>query len=152
MFRYFLVYSLLSRGTSIPLTIVCGLFYKFGSGLTLGATTVMLADVIDYGEVTLGTRNESIVASFQTLLVKTASAVAGWLIGVGLTIFGYVENVPQTAETILGMRVLMGVVPSVITVLAFVIYVGDYKLDGATLEKVAAQLKEKRAAESAEVK
>lgn len=137
---------------NIPLTIVCGLFYKFGSGLTLGATTVMLADVIDYGEVTLGTRNESIVASFQTLLVKTASAVAGWLIGVGLTIFGYVENVPQTAETILGMRVLMGVVPSVITVLAFVIYVGGYKLDGATLEKVAAQLKEKRAAESAEVK
>ena len=59
---------------NIPLTIVCGLFYKFGSGLTLGATTVMLADVIDYGEVTLGTRNESIVASFQTLLVKTASA------------------------------------------------------------------------------
>ena len=63
--------------SNIPLIIVCGLFYKFGSGLTLGATTVMLADVIDYGEVTLGTRNESIVASFQTLLVKTASAVAG---------------------------------------------------------------------------
>lgn len=133
MFRYFLVYSLLSRGTSIPLTIVCGLFYKFGSGMTLG------------------TRNESIVASFQTLLVKTASAVAGWLIGVGLTIFGYVENVPQTAETIMGMRILMGVVPSVITVLAFVIYVGGYKLDGATLEKVASQLQAKRAAEAAEV-
>ena len=69
--------------TNIPLIIVCGLLFKFGSGLTLGATTVMLADVIDYGEVKLGTRNESIVASFQTLLVKTASAVAGWLIGVG---------------------------------------------------------------------
>lgn len=79
---------------NIPIIIICGLLYKFGSGLTLGATTVMLADVIDYGEVTLGTRNESIVASFQTLLVKTASAVAGWLIGVGLTICGYVENVP----------------------------------------------------------
>ena len=133
---------------NIPLTIVCGLFYKFGSGLTLGATTVMLADVIDYGEVTLGTRNESIVASFQTLLVKTASAVAGWLIGVGLTIFGYVENVPQTAETIMGMRILMGVVPSVITVLAFIIYVGGYKLDGSVLEKIASQLQAKRAAET----
>ena len=133
---------------NIPLTIICGLFYKFGSGLTLGATTVMLADVIDYGEVTLGTRNESIVASFQTLLVKTASAVAGWLIGVGLTIFGYVENVPQTAETIMGMRILMGVVPSVITVLAFVIYVAGYKLDGSVLEKVASQLQAKRAAET----
>ena len=129
---------------NIPLIIICGVFYKLGSGLTLGATTVMLADVIDYGEVKLGTRNESIVASFQTLLVKTASAVAGWLIGVGLTICGYVENVPQTAETILGMRILMGVVPSVITVLAFVIYVKGYKLDGSVLENIAQQLKAKK--------
>lgn len=129
--------------TNIPLIIVCGLFYKFGSGLTLGATTVMLADVIDYGEVKLGTRNESIVASFQTLLVKTASAVAGWLIGVGLTIFGYVENVPQTPETIMGMRILMGVIPSIVTVLAFVIYVKGYKLDDKTMENISKQLKEK---------
>ena len=129
--------------TNIPLIILCGLFYKFGSGLTLGATTVMLADVIDYGEVKLGTRNESIVASFQTLLVKTASAVAGWLIGVGLTIFGYVENVPQTPETIMGMRILMGVIPSIVTVLAFVIYVKGYKLDSSAMENITKQLKEK---------
>ena len=129
---------------NIPLIVVCGLFYKFGSGLTLGATTVMLADVIDYGEVKLGTRNESIVASFQTLLVKTASAVAGWLIGVGLTIFGYVENVPQTPETIMGMRILMGVVPSVITVLAFVIYVRGYEPEGSFLESISHQLKAKK--------
>ena len=129
---------------NIPIIIICGLLYKFGSGLTLGATTVMLADVIDYGEVTLGTRNESSVASFQTLLVKTASAVAGWLIGVGLTICGYVENVPQTATTILGMRILMGVVPSIITVLAFVIYVRGYKLEGSYLESITQQLKAKK--------
>lgn len=132
---------------NIPIIIVCGLFYKFGSGLTLGATTVMLADVIDYGEVKLGTRNESIVASFQTLLVKTASAVAGWLIGVGLTISGFVENVPQTEETIMGMRILMGVVPSVITVLAFVIYAKGYKLDGSFLENISKQLKTKKVEE-----
>lgn len=130
--------------TNIPVIIICGLFYKFGSGLTLGATTVMLADVIDYGEVTLGTRNESIVASFQTLLVKTASAVAGWLIGVGLTISGYVENVPQTPQTILGMRVLMGVVPSIVTVLAFVIYAKGYKLDSSRMEEISNQLKAKK--------
>ena len=130
--------------SNIPLIIVCGLFYKFGSGLTLGATTVMLADVIDYGEVTLGTRNESIVASFQTLLVKTASAVAGWLIGVGLTISGFVENVPQTETTIMGMRILMGVVPSVITVLAFVIYAKGYKLEGSFLENITQQLRAKK--------
>lgn len=129
--------------TNIPLIILCGLLFKFGSGLTLGATTVMLADVIDYGEVKLGTRNESIVASFQTLLVKTASAVAGWLIGVGLAVVGYVQNVPQTETTIMGMRILMGVIPSLVTVLAFVIYVKGYKLDGSFMENITKQLKEK---------
>ena len=103
--------------------------------------------VASYGEVKLGTRNESIVASFQTLLVKTASAVAGWLIGVGLTISGFVENVPQTEETIMGMRILMGVVPSVITVLAFVIYAKGYKLDGSFLENISKQLKAKKVEE-----
>ena len=107
-----------------------------GSGLTLGATTVMLADVIDYGEVKLGSRNESIIASFQTLLVKTASAVSAWFIGVGLTIVGYVANAEQSASTIMGMRVLMGVIPTIITVLAFVIYAKGYKLEGAYLEEI----------------
>lgn len=130
--------------TNIPLIIICGILFKFGSGLTLGATTVMLADVIDYGEVKLGTRNESIVASFQTLLVKTASAVAGWLIGVGLTIVGYVANAEQTASTIMGMRILIGVIPSVITVLAFVIYAAGYKLEGEYLEHIMQQLKGKK--------
>ena len=133
--------------TNIPLIILCGLLFKFGSGLTLGATTVMLADVIDYGEVKLGTRNESIIASFQTLLVKTASAVAGWLIGVGLTIVGYVQNVPQTPQTIMGMRILMGVIPSVVTVVAFVVYVKGYKLDSSRMEEISAQLKAKKVKE-----
>ena len=130
--------------TNIPIIAICGVLFKFGSGLTLGATTVMLADVIDYGEVKLGTRNESIIASFQTLLVKTASAVAGWLIGVGLTIVGYVANAEQTASTLMGMRILIGVVPSVITILAFIIYAKGYKLEGAYLENVMKQLKEKK--------
>lgn len=121
---------------NVVIIAVCGVLYKLGSGLTLGATTVMLADVIDYGQVKLGSRNESIIASFQTLLVKTASAVSAWLIGVGLTIVGYVANTEQSAATIMGMRVLMGVIPAVITVLAFVIYVNGYKLDGAFLEEI----------------
>ncbi len=129
--------------SNIALAAICGVLFKLGSGLTLGATTVMLADIIDYGEVKLGTRNESIIASFQTLLVKTASAIAGWLIGVGLTIVGYVANAEQTAATIAGMKILMGVVPSVITVIAFVIYAKAYKLEGAYLEEIMDKIKHK---------
>ena len=34
---------------------------NFGIGLSLGILTVMLADVVDYGEFKLGSRNESIL-------------------------------------------------------------------------------------------
>ncbi len=132
---------------NVVIIAVCGVLYKLGSGLTLGATTVMLADVIDYGQVTLGSRNESIIASFQTLLVKTASAVSAWLIGVGLTIVGYVANTQQSASTIMGMRILMGVIPTVITVLAFVIYAKGYKLDGAFLEEILKKVNESKKVE-----
>ena len=142
---------LLFAGIFIPqnamLIALSGIILKLGSGFTLGATTVMLADVIDYGEVRFGSRNESIIASFQTLLVKTASAVAGWLIGVGLTIVGYIPNITQTAGTILGMRILMVVVPSVITLLGFFIYVKGYKLHGEYQEKIMEELNNKREAE-----
>ncbi len=143
--------GLVVSGFFIPQNVVvigiCGVLYKLGSGMTLGATTVMLADVIDYGQVKLGTRNESIIASFQTLLVKTASAVSAWLIGVGLTIVGYVANVEQTASTIMGMRILMGVVPSVITILAFIIYAKGYKLDGEYLDEILKKVNESKKAE-----
>ena len=132
---------------NVVIIAVCGVLYKLGSGLTLGATTVMLADVIDYGQVKLGSRNESIIAFFQTLLVKTASAVSAWLIGVGLTIVGYVANTEQSAATIMGMRVLMGVIPAVITVLAFVIYVKGYKLDGAFLEEILSKVNKSKKTE-----
>lgn len=129
------------------LVAVSGIIVKLGSGFTLGATTVMLADVIDYGEVRFGSRNESILASFQTLLVKTASAISGWLIGVGLTIVGYVPNVTQTAGTILGLRMLMIAIPSIITVLGFVIYSKGYKLHGEYQENIVKELNNIRSRE-----
>lgn len=139
---------LLAGGIFMPqnslLIALSGILIKIGSGFTLGATTVMIADVIDYGELKLGSRNESIIASFQTLLVKTASAVAGWLIGIGLTIVGYMPNVTQTAGTIFGMRILMVAVPSVITILGFVIYARGYKLHGEYQEKILEELNRKR--------
>ena len=42
--------------------ISCAILF-FGSGLSLGVTTCCMADVIDYGEVRFGVRNESVLCS-----------------------------------------------------------------------------------------
>ena len=107
-----------------------GIVAKLGTGLTLGISTVMLADVVDYGEFKFGSRNESVIFSVQTLLVKSASAVSGWLIGMGLTIVGYVPNVTQSASAVIGIKYLMIAFPILLSICGYVIYRKYYKLNG----------------------
>lgn len=79
---------------------------NIGIGFMLVLITVMLADVVDYGEYKLGTRNESILFSMQTY-VKFAGAFSGFVSGIGLTLIGYVPNEAQAPHTIIGMRIIM---------------------------------------------
>ena len=62
---------------SAVLVVICCALLFFGSGLSLGVTTCCMADVIDYGEVKFGVRNESVTCSAQTFLMKAATAAAG---------------------------------------------------------------------------
>lgn len=120
--------------------MISALLVRGGGGFVLASTTVMLADVVDYGEFKLGTRNESIIFSCQTLLVKSASAFSGWAIGVGLQMMGFVANQEQSAGTILGMRGLMTILPIAFIVTCFVIYKKYYKLNGDFHEEVLIEL------------
>lgn len=121
-----------------------GAILKLGSGFALALSTVMLADVVDYGEYKLGTRNESVVFSVQTLLVKFAGAIAGLVVGVGLSLVGYVPNAVQSASTVLGMRVLMIGVPIGLAFLSLFIYRKFYKLNGAFHDKVLEELENRK--------
>ena len=123
---------------------IAGVVLKLGSGFLLGSTTIMLADVVDYGEYKLGTRNESIVFSVQTLLVKGASAVAGWLVGVGLSLVGYVAGTTQTATTILGMKVIMIWIPIACAIVMYAIYKSKYKINGKFHDKMLAELERRK--------
>lgn len=125
---------LFTAGIVMPQNLVAvalsGIIARVGTGFTLGLSTVMLADVVDYGEYKFGTRNESVVFSVQTLLVKSASAVSGWLIGTGLSLVGYVANTQQTPETIMGLKTLMIFIPIGLSLVGYICYKKYYKLHG----------------------
>lgn len=91
----------------------------------------MLADTVDYGEFKLGTRSESIVFSMQTMTVKFGAALAGFMSSMTLAIVGYIPNVPQTPETLLGLRIVMFVVSAILMAIVLVLYLKYYKLNGS---------------------
>lgn len=131
-------------------TMLSAILVRGGGGFVLASTTVMLADVVDYGEFKLGTRNESIIFSVQTLLVKSASAFSGWAIGVGLQLMGYVANEQQSAETIMGMRGLMIFGPIIFISSCFFIYKKFYKLNGDYHEEILLELENRNGVKLAE--
>lgn len=126
------------------LTALSGIFIKLGSGLQLGTVTVVLADVVDYGEYKLGTRNESVIFSIQTLLVKFASAMGALFTGFALDATGYIPEVTQSIATLSGMRVIMIVLPIIFVIVSFIIYRKYYKLDTRFIKKMNKELSEKR--------
>lgn len=127
--------------TNAALVAVSSAIINVGIGLMLVAITVILAEAVDYGEFRLGTRNESVVFSTQTFVVKFAGAFSGLISGVGLKMIGFVPNEVQSTGTMTGMRVIMIVIPAVLSLLCLVVYVKGYRLNEDYYRHVIATLR-----------
>lgn len=99
-----------------------------------------MADVVDYGEYVIGNRNEGVVFSLQTLIVKLTAAFTALAIGFVLELTGYVPNAVQSSSTQNSIRVLMCIVPTIGVILAYLVYKSKYKLNDAFMKKVVAKL------------
>ena len=137
---------------NIVLTAISGVIVKTGTGLELGCATVFLSDVVDYGEYKLGTRNESVVFSLQTLIVKFTAALTSLFIGFALERTGYIPNpnAVQSALTLNSIRFLMCAIPAVSMLVAYVVYKKAYHLDDSFMKKVIQTIEERRANRNAE--
>ena len=119
------------------LVAVAGALLKFGGGIANGLGTVMLADVVDYGHYKTGKRSESVIFSVQTMLVKFAGAFAGFFIGVGLSLIGYVPNEIQSEATVIGLRALMIGLPVFFLVASIWVYRRTFHLHGDLHQQVS---------------
>ena len=142
------IVMLLLAGLFLPknpiLVGLAGIIYSFGGGFFTGSQTVALADIVDYGECKLGTRNESVIFSIQTLLVKISTAFGGLLTGLILSATGYVPNQVQSSTTINGLIIVMTIVPIIFISASALVYIKHYKLNGETLNNIIKLLEDKR--------
>ena len=101
-----------------------------------------------YGELLSGRREESVIFSMQTFVVKLASGVAVFLTGIGLDLIGLVGNSDsgvaaeaQSASTILGLRLLMTILPICGLIAAFFVFTKNFILTDEKVKEISLKLR-----------
>lgn len=124
---------------SFPVFAVFAVICCTGIGCMFVSQTVMLADIVDYGEFKLGKRTDSIVFSMKGFLQKMAYTVQALVIGFGLKVANYQENlVPQPDEAKMGISVMMFLLPPVLILIGYLVFAKKYKLHGDYFDTVSA--------------
>ncbi len=129
----------------------CGLFVFIANGMLTVLTTVFLSSTVDYGELRTGRREESVIFSMQTFVVKLASGLAVFVTGVGLDLIGLVGNnstdtsgAAQTQGTIIGLRLLMTLLPILGLAAALYVFGNEFTLTDARALEIAEELRGKK--------
>jgi GPH family glycoside/pentoside/hexuronide:cation symporter len=103
----------------------------------------MYADTVDYSEWKYGRRATGLIFSAATFSQKFGMALGGGLAGWLLAKFNFQPNVTQSAETLMGIRMMMSYIPVVGTVVAVVAAI-FYELDDKTMQRIEKELTERR--------
>lgn len=142
-----LALCLLGLGGSLVLLCIPGGLVFACNGMLTVLTTLFLSGSVDYGELQTGRREESVIFSMQTFVVKAASGVSVFLTGIGLDLIGLTGNADETgpiaaqsARTLLGLRLMMTVLPVVLLVGAMLLFHRKFKLTDAKMAQIAEEL------------
>jgi melibiose permease len=131
--------------TNIIILCSAAIIIFIGFGLATVLTTIFLADSIDYGEWKHHQRNESVVFSLQTFVVKLASAISGLIGGVALDLVGIKEEAAkQSQSTLTGLRFFMIIIPMIGLIASIIYFYKKYKLDENTLRIISEDLQKRK--------
>ena len=149
---YALLFIFMCLGkTGIFMLFISAFFVFSAFGMLTVLTTVFLANTVDYGELKNDRRDESVIFSMQTFVVKLASGVSALIASVCLSICNLSDDTSDTLATmdvakssVFGLRMTMTVLPVIGLLAAAFIFRKKYILSEHKVEEIAAQIREKQ--------
>lgn len=148
---YALLFVLMCLGlTNIFILFVPAFLVFTAFGMLTVLTTVFLANTVDYGELKNDRRDESVIFSMQTFVVKLASGVAALIASICLSVCSLSNDTSDAAAaeaaggSVFGLRMTMTVIPIAGLLLAVFLFRRKYILTEQKVDEIAAQIREKR--------
>lgn len=137
---------------NVYLLLIPGFLIFAANGILTVLVTVFLANTVDYGELQNGTRDESVVFSMQTFVVKLASGIAALAASLTLSI-NHIQKggtdatdaavvIDQAART--GLRLSMTIIPIVLMIIAILIFAKKFILTEEKVAEITEELHERR--------
>ncbi|MBO6214602.1 MAG: MFS transporter [Lachnospiraceae bacterium] len=136
--------------------LIPGILIMATAGMNNVIVTVFLANTVDYGELKNNRRDESVIFSMQTFVVKLASGIAALIASIALSVFHLSDavateaeqtmdlslNVPEASK--MGLRFVMTLIPIFVLIFAIVWFKNKYILTDEKVEQISAEVKAKR--------
>ena len=148
---YAVLFLLMCLGMTNVFVLFVPAFFVFTAfGMLTVLTTVFLANTVDYGELKNNRRDESVIFSMQTFVVKLASGVAVLIVSICLSICklsndtAAAVSVEASGSSIFVLRMTMTVLPIVGLLTAVYLFHRKYILTEQKVEEIAGEIRAKR--------
>jgi melibiose permease len=132
--------------TSVYMLFIPGFFVFAAFGMLTVLTTVFLANTVDYGEWKNQRRDESVIFSMQTFVVKLASGVAAMIATICLTFSNINQDTSETmvaassGQNVAVLRMTMTIAPIIGLLVALFIFAKKYILTDEKLDEIKIKL------------
>ncbi|MCD8014802.1 MAG: glycoside-pentoside-hexuronide (GPH):cation symporter [Lachnospiraceae bacterium] len=137
--------------SNIFLLFIPGFLIFAANGMLTVLTTIFLANTVDYGEIKNNRRDESVIFSMQTFVVKLASGIAALVASVCLAVCNLSSDTDAAASTaaaassVAGLRMTMTLFPIAGLLIAVWLFHKKYLLTDEKIEELAAEIRVRRA-------
>lgn len=139
--------------SNVMILFIPGFFIFAANGVLQVLTTVFLANSVDYGELKNKRRDESVIFSMQTFVVKLASGVAIFIASICLSLNNLSnENTTEADKAIdfslnvaksgkLSLRMTMTIIPIIGLIVAIIVFRKKFILTEKKMEEITEALK-----------
>lgn len=146
---YIIILAISASGTSnVYILLIPAFLIMAAIGMLNVVITIFLANTVDYGELKNGRRDESVIFSMQTFVVKLASGISALIASIVLTAFHIQKDESGVLTTLdagqrVGLRGCMTIIPIVVLVVGYLVYKKFYILTDEKLDQITQELHNK---------